>query len=83
MNTGLLDSNEPEVSSNRSSLDTSGLEQALMRHLAFMGELADRRETLQAELNGVLQLFQQARHRRLELLQAIHTTGGTLPTLTE
>ncbi len=55
-------------------------ENDLLRHLALMGELSERRELLRSELAGVEHLLGQARQHRASLVQRVQQQGGQLPT---
>lgn len=52
---------------------------ALLRHLALEGELAMRRDQLQAEHQACGQRLLQARSRRQALIEAVQAAGGDLP----
>lgn len=54
-------------------------ELGLLRHLALIGELCERREHLLAELASIEQILSRERLRKAELVQQILSLGGQLP----
>jgi hypothetical protein len=55
-------------------------ENELLRLMALVGELSDRRDHLRNELSGVEQLLAQARARKSGLMHRVQDLGGQLPT---
>jgi hypothetical protein len=51
----------------------------LLRHLALIGELCERREQLSSQLETVDRLLAQARHQKPLLVKRLEELGGALP----
>lgn len=51
----------------------------LLRHLALIGELCERRESLAGQLAALDKVLAQARHQKPVLIRRLEELGGALP----
>ena len=54
-------------------------ERNLLRMLAMIGELSERREQMRNDLAGLDQLLVHARKQKTDLIQQVQDLGGNLP----
>lgn len=55
------------------------VERNLLRLLAMIGELSERREQMRSDLAGLDQLLVHARKQKADLIQQVQDLGGNLP----